>query len=100
MKKASPKPSTVLVSVTTRTNDLCDGTCILLEHEHPWLWKPKSYVNYCKADLFEVAALEKGLVKDDLEELAPCNGQVILRVRNGLCNSPHTPRKIKRMMGC
>ena len=38
----------VLVSVTTWINDLCDGTCILLEHEHPWLWKPKSYVNYRK----------------------------------------------------
>ena len=90
----------VLVPVTTWTNDLCDGTCILLEHEHPWLWKPKSYILYRKVDFFEVAALERGLANGALEEQEPCNGQVFLRVRNGLCNSPHTPRKVKRAMGC
>lgn len=90
----------VLVSVTTWTNDFCDDTCILLEHEHPWLWKPKSYVYYRKADFHEVAALERGLESGDLAEQAACNGQVFLRVRNGLCKSPHTPRKIKRSMGC
>lgn len=90
----------VLLPVTTWTNDLCDGTCILLKHEHPWLWKPKSYILYRKADFFEVAALERGLANGALEEQDPCNGQVFLRVRNGLCNSPHTPRKVKRAMGC
>lgn len=90
----------VLVSVTTWTNELCDDTCVLLEHEHPWLWKPKSYVYYRKADVFEAAALERGVTKGELEVQAPCNGQVFLRVRNGFCKSPHTPRKIKRVMGC
>ena len=90
----------VLVSVTTWTNDFCDDTCILLEHEHPWLWKPKSYVYYRKADFHEVAALERGLEGGDLVEQADCNRQVFLRVRNGLCKSPHTPRKIKRSIGC
>lgn len=90
----------VLVSVTTWTNNLCDDTCILLEHEHPWLWKPKSYVYYRKADFFEVEALLRGLQNGDLEEQDPCNAQVFLRVRNGLCKSPHTPRKIKRAVGC
>ena len=54
---------------------------------------------YRKVDFYEVATLERGLANGDLEEQAPCNGQVFLRVRNGLCNSTHTPRKIKRVMG-
>lgn len=90
----------VLVSVTTWTNELCDSTCILLEHEHPWLWKPKSYVYYRKADFFEVSALERGLKAGDLKIEKPCNGQVFLRVKKGICRSPHTPRKIKRELGC
>ena len=90
----------VLVSVTTWTNDLCDDTCILLDHDHRWLWKPKSWVCYRKADFFDVVALERGLRDGAIEEEEPCNGQIFLKVRNGLCRSPHTPRKIKRHMGC
>lgn len=90
----------VLVPVSTWTNDLCDSTCILLKHEHPWLWKPKSYVYYRKADFFETVAIERGLASGDLEEQARCNDQVFLRVLNGLCNSPNTPKKIKRAIGC
>lgn len=94
------KGQIVLVPVSTWTNDLCDSTCILLEHEHPWLWKPKSYVYYRKADFFETVAIERRLASGDLKEQARCNDQVFLRVLNGLCNSPHTPKKIKRAIGC
>lgn len=90
----------VLVSITSWTNDLCDSTCTLLRHEHPWLWKEKSWVCYRTADFHEVTALERGLTEGKIEAQENCNAQVFLKVRNGLCNSPHTPRKIKRYMGC
>ena len=94
------KGQVVLVSVTTWTNDLCDSTCILLEHDHPWLRKPKSWVCYRKADVYEVARLQRGLDEGQIQIREKCNDQVFLRVIKGLCNSRHTPRKIKRYLGC
>ena len=90
----------ILVSITTWTNNFCDGTCILLPHEHQWLYKPKSWVCYRKADFFTVESLERGLDQGKIEKEATCNAQVFLRIYKGLCNSPNTPRKIKKHINC
>lgn len=89
----------VLVSIASYTNDLCDQTCILEPHDHGFI-RHRSYVLYRKADIFSAQALTTGvedgsiIVRDDL------NAQVFLRVRNGICASPQTKRKVKRFMGC
>jgi hypothetical protein len=90
----------LLVPVSSWINDLCDGTCVLLRHEHPWLTKPKSYVLYRNATLCEAVALQRGIQKSMVIAREDCNAQVSLRIRNGICNSPRTPRKIKSYYGC
>lgn len=90
----------LLVPIATWTNDLCDGTCVLLKHEHDWLTKPKSYVMYRKAELFPADRLVRGLEQKKITQKTDCNAQVFLRIKNGVCNSPHTPRKIKHYFQC
>ena len=92
--------SVILVPISTWTNDFCDATCTLAKHEHPWLTKEKSYVFYRNADFFEVVALERGFKHGQINARADCNAQVFLRVTNGFCKSPHTPKKIKRALNC
>ncbi len=89
----------VIVSVTTYTNDLCDQTCILQAHEHPWL-NHTSYVLYRKAEIVSAAALQARIDSDDIIERDDMNAQVFLRIKKGLCNSPQTKRKVKRYLGC
>lgn len=89
----------LLVSVTSWTNELCDPTCRLAAHEHPWLIHA-SYVLYRKAELREAVKLDAGIRQGLFTLEAPMNGQAFLRVRNGICTSPHTPRRIKRYFGC
>jgi hypothetical protein len=89
----------VIVGITTYTNDLCDQTCRLQAHEHPWL-NHESYVLYRSAQIITAAALQGGINNGEIATRADMNAQVFLRVRNGLCNSPHTKRKVKRFMGC
>lgn len=89
----------VVVSITTWTNDLCDATCIMEAFMHPYL-RHKSYVFYRKARIETSDVLEEGLEQNIFEAKEPMNGQAFLRIRNGICASPHTPRKVKRHMGC
>lgn len=89
----------VIVGIATYTNDLCDQTCTLQAHEHPWL-KHKSYVLYRYAQIVSAAALQGRIHAGEVLERAEMNAQAFLRVRKGLCNSPHTKRKVKRFMGC
>lgn len=90
----------LLVPVVSWTNDLCDDTCVLSAYEHPWLNKPRSYLLYRKADLFEAATLQRRVEAQSVTAAEACNAQVFLRIRNGICTSPHTPRKIKRYAAC
>lgn len=89
----------VLVSITTWTNDLCDATCILQSYEHPWLTR-QSYVFYRKARIEAATTLDSGVEQGIFELREAMNAQSFLRVRNGICASPQTPRKVKRYLGC
>ena len=89
----------LIVPVTSWTNDLCDATCRLEAHEHGFL-RHSSYVLYRKARIEPAKALEDGLADGTFVADDPVNGQVFLRVRNGVCRSAQTPRKIKVYFGC
>ena len=90
---------TVIVPVTTWTGDLCDSTCRLGAHEHDYL-RHASYAFYRKTRIESVETLKNGIRENVLRPHAPCNGQTFLRVKNGICISPHTPRKIKHYLKC
>ena len=89
----------VIVSITTYTNDLCDQTCVLQAHEHPWL-RHKSFVLYRKAEIISAVALQARIDSGEVAERDDVNPQTFLRIKNGLCNSPQTKRKVKRYLGC
>lgn len=89
----------LLVSVTSWTNDLCDFTCRLEAHEHPWLTY-SSYILYRKAEVREATKLDAGIQQGLFTVQQAMNGQTFLRIRNGVCGSPQTPRRIKNYFGC
>ena len=89
----------MLVSVTTWTNHLCDGTCILEADDHDWLTH-QSWVMYRKTRLEEATTLDNGV---DLGIFIPkqmMQNEVFDRVVAGICLSPQTPRKMKNYFGC
>lgn len=89
----------VIISIASYVNPLCDGTCILQANDHSWL-KHKSYVLYRSAQIIEAAKLEAGIASGEILKRDSMNAQAFLRLRNGICKSPHTKRKVKRFMGC
>lgn len=88
----------VIVSIASYVNDLCDGTCILQANDHIWL-SHKSYVLYRSAQIIEAVRLENGIAAGEILQRDDMNAQTFLRVRNGIRNSPHTKRKVKKFMG-
>jgi hypothetical protein len=89
----------LLVPISTWTNDLCDETCILSPYEHPFLQR-KSYVLYRNALIEHKDTLIKGVDENYLFPREDLNGQTFGRVRNGICVSAHTKRKVKLYFGC
>lgn len=90
----------LVVGIATWINaNICDATCRLQAHEHPWL-SHESYVFYRNAELRPAAALDAGVKSGLLRTKESMNGQTFLRVRNGICTSMHTSKKIKRYFGC
>lgn len=94
-----PQGRNLIVSITSWTNDLCDPTCRVAAFEHDWLTHD-SYVLYRKASIQEAQKIEDAVNKGLFRVEADFNGQTFLRIRNGVCRSPQTPRKIKIYFGC
>lgn len=88
-----------MVSVTTWTNNLCDGTCLLQAEDHDWLTH-QSWVMYRKARLEEATTLDNGVNLGIFIPKPVMKSDVFDRVVAGICESPHTPRKMKSYFGC
>ena len=89
----------MIVGIASHTNPLCDQTCILQANDHPWLNR-ESYVLYRYAQIMAAEKLETGVQNGAVLVHPDLNAQTFLRVRNGLCKSPQTKRKVKRYLGC
>jgi hypothetical protein len=89
----------LLVPICTWTNNLCDGTCVIDPYEHAFL-RSKSYVLYRKSLIYESKKLVAGVEAKSLIPDKEMNGQTFLKVRNGICKSSETPRKVKLYAGC
>ncbi len=89
----------LIVGVCSVTDAAHDTTCILQEHEHDFLRHP-SYVLYARANVISTDALANGVAKKVIAKHSDMNGQTFLRVKNGVCRSPLTSRKIKKYAGC
>ena len=89
----------VIVGIASYTGQRCDQTCILQPNEHPWLNR-ESYVIYRFAQIVSAGSLVAKVQDETVLVRADMNAQAFLRVRNGLCASPQTKRKVKRYLGC
>lgn len=89
----------LLVPISKMVNDLCDETCILQKYEHEFL-SHVSYAFYRKSRIEYVYTLKNGVEEGLFTLKAPFNGQTFIRIKNGICLSPHTPRKVKFYFGC
>lgn len=76
-----------------------DTTCVFEAHEHRWLTH-QSYVAYRYAKIEEAAKLQNGLNQGVFVQEVDMNGQSFLKVVNRMCQSPQTPRLIKRYLNC
>ena len=76
-----------------------DATCVLEAHEHCWLTH-QSYVAYRFAKIEDAATLQNGLKQGVFAREADMNGQSFLKVVTRMCQSPQTPRFIKRYLNC
>jgi hypothetical protein len=88
-----------LVSVCSVTGTNHDTTCILQQHEHAFL-KHESFVLYARAKIVSENSLANGVAQKLMVIHDDMNGQTFLRVFNGVCRSPQTPRKVKKYLGC
>lgn len=89
----------LIVSVTTWRNNLCDGTCVLNEGDHPWL-KHRSWVMYRAARIEASETLDNGLSQGLFSAREDMEDEVFKRILSGICDSPHTKRRIKKYFGC
>ncbi|WP_346337318.1 hypothetical protein [Hohaiivirga grylli] len=76
-----------------------DETCILKEYEHKFL-KEESYINYRKSRVEPGDKLSLGIKRKLFIPHVEVNGQVFLRISNGICLSPFTPFWVKKFAGC
>jgi hypothetical protein len=88
-----------IVPIETYTNDLCDQTCTVDAHEHAFI-RHKSYVLYRNARTIGCDEVSRGLQAGALTAHDDMNGQTFLRIKNGMCRSLSTPRKIKAYLNC
>jgi hypothetical protein len=94
-----PQGDVLIVSISSVTAAAHDKTCVLQSYEHDFLQRP-SYVYYAKAQTVSAATLMNGVNQQIIVVHSNMNAQAFLRVTNGICRSPHTPRKIKKYFGC
>ena len=89
----------IIVSISTWTNNLCDGTCVLDPHVHRFI-RHKSYVMYRSARIEKAETLIKGVEQDLFVPHVAFEVHIFERIASGICSSLHTKRQVKRYYGC
>lgn len=90
----------LIVSITGWTNHLCDGTTRLAPGCHPFVNK-HSYIFYRKAQIETAAALSAGVGSGAfILHNDPMDAAIVAAIMKGVCESIHTPRKVKRYANC
>ncbi len=85
----------LIVPIASWTNELCDNTCGLLPHDHAFI-RRRSWVVYRKASIITAEKLEQGVKSLLVSRHDKMNAAAFLRIKNGICQSSQTPRKIKK----
>jgi len=82
-----------MVNITTR-RPTSDPTVILIPSDHEFV-KHESVIAFEHAAKFEVSKLENGLRKGVLRKYSDICDSLFLLIKQGLLNSPRTPKNIK-----
>jgi len=88
-----------LVPISTWANDICDASCRIAPGEHAFIVR-ESYALYRKARIESRNTLENGIKNTIFSVRDDVSTDLLSRVRNGICASAQTPRKIKSYFGC
>jgi hypothetical protein len=86
-------PVVVMVNITSR-RPTSDPTVILTPGDHSFV-KHESVIAFEHASLFEVDRLENGLNSGSLSKYPDISETLFTAVKQGLLNSPRTPKNIK-----
>ena len=89
----------LVIPISSKTNDLCDSTCVLQPHEHAFL-KHDSFVFYKKARIESSCIITKGVNDRVFIPHDEMNRQSFQKIMNGICRSSETARKVKIYYGC
>ena len=89
----------LLVPIASLINNLCDQTCRLRKGEHEFIHH-ESFVLYRKSRIEDAVGLQEAVDQKRLKTRESMNGQTFLRIKNGICKSVQTPRRIKMYFGC
>lgn len=71
-----------------------DRTCVLNVGDHPFIKHP-TWVDYAKARIDPVAAIDRGIRDGKLIPHDPMSPEVFVRIAQGLCLSDETPSGVK-----
>ena len=85
----------LLVPICSKRPHAYDPTVELGPSEYPRL-RHASFVEYSKADFMSLGDLSGQIAAGGARPCEDLNGQVFLRIKNGLLNSKYTKRRIKK----
>ena len=89
----------LIVGICSVSSAPHDDTCILQPHEHDFL-SHDSYVLYARAQIVPEQGLNLAIENKSAIVHKAVNSQTFLRIKKGICRSPHASRKVKRYAGC
>ena len=90
-----PSGDTIIVNATTKKEYHNDLTVILRAGEHPFITQD-SIILYAQSKLSNVKMIDKGINTGLVKPYpAPCSPEMFARIKQGLLESPYTPRKLK-----
>lgn len=87
-------PEVVIVNMTSLRED-SDKTIILNQNDHTLISHPSS-ISYYYARLAKVQDIEKVINMGSLSKKKSCSQELLMKIRQGLIDSPDTPGDIKK----
>jgi hypothetical protein len=88
-------PSVALVPLSSRKDYMLgDPTVVLRAGDHPFITK-ETWVCYRKAAVMAAEGLAKDIESGKIILKEPMKEEVLQRVKQGVCRSPYTPRRVR-----
>jgi len=90
--------NTIVVPVDTLTSRKQDQTTTLNLGDHEFIKKP-SFINYNRARIMTVTFIDQMIRDGKAKSKEPIKTEVLIKIRDGLRKSDHTPQEVLTMYG-